>query len=209
MLFQPTRPLPQSYYIAVSGGPDSMAILAYLSKYNVSKIKGVLHYNHGSGEFADQAEKLVTNYCQDKRLLLLKSKNTETPPKGESKEAFWREKRYKFFAQINGEQIPIILGHNLNDCVEEYIINCFVRFHPERKVIGYYGPCCTIRPFRTWRKESMVNYCEANNIPYLNDPSNNDPSFLRNNIRLNLIPEILKVNKGLFTTITKMIVSES
>lgn len=211
MLFQLTHPLPYRCYVAVSGGADSMAALHFLLnstwKGHSRRVVGIIHVNHGTGFYADEAQRLVKEFGASHPFLLTGiSEKIGPPPEGRSKEDYWREERYKVFSQYN--DYPIVTAHHLDDCVEQYIINKMVLFN-NRNVISYYGPCGVVRPFRTWTKESILEYCEKHKIEYLDDPSNEDTRFLRNNIRHNVIPTLLKMNPGLKNQVRKLIVEES
>lgn len=201
MLVILTKPLPTECVVAVSGGPDSMGALHFLRK----RVKKVIHINHGTGEFANAAQILVQDYCYKLGIHVEVTTVTEQPPKGESKEQFWRNKRQMVYAN---QDLPIVTGHNLDDCVEEYLINKLVRFS-DKTVMSYYGLNGVIRPFRTTPKSAFIGYCNHNRVPYLIDPSNADNSYLRNSIRNILIPSILKdVSPGLVNSVYKLIIDE-
>ncbi len=55
-MFKLNHKIPKDIAIAVSGGADSMAAVDFLRK---NRNLTVLHYNHGTGDFADAAECLV------------------------------------------------------------------------------------------------------------------------------------------------------
>ena len=100
--------------------------------------------------------------------------------------------------------MPIVLAHNLDDCVEQYVINTVVR--PSKTVtIRYNGPSNTIRPFRTWKKSDIIDYAKRNNLTYIEDPSNSDDSLTRNYVRHQIIPLILNVNPGLYTQVKEKV----
>ena len=82
--------LPKKITIAVSGGVDSMAALDFLRR---SREVEVLHYNHGTGAYADLATKLVRGYCRRHSLHCITGHNQEEMPSGVSSEAWWREQR--------------------------------------------------------------------------------------------------------------------
>ena len=57
--------LPRRPCVAVSGGPDSMAVLDFLSRKNPV----VLHFNHGT-QHGEDAELFVRDYCKENNLEL-------------------------------------------------------------------------------------------------------------------------------------------
>jgi len=197
-MFKLNYKIPKDVAIAVSGGADSMAALDFLRKNrNIT----VLHYNHGTGEFADDAERLVKAYCQQYSLEFYVGHNTEEMPAGVSAEAWWREKRYTWFDQITS--LPIITAHHLDDVAETWL---FTSMHGYPKLIpslrGKY-----IRPFLTTRKEVFENWCLRKCVPYIEDPSNTDVSYMRNYIRNIMMPHALSINPGFHKVLKKNILS--
>ena len=56
-----------------------------------------------------------------------------------------------------------------------------------------------LRPFLATAKSSLEFYAAVHGVPYLEDPSNEDLKYSRNRIRHQVVPEMLKVNPGLYT----------
>lgn len=200
MLFKMTHKLPNKLWVAVSGGVDSMSALHWLNKGN--KVSGVVHVNHSTGVFSDCAAGLVKDYCKDNNISLRQYKLGGLPPPGVSKEAWWRDKRYELFSDIDGQ---VVLAHNLNDCVEEYVMCMMVRGF--RATIHYNHANC-IRPFRMWERSSIEEYARRNEIPFVNDPSNTDTKYKRNFIRHKLLPKAYTLNPGLNKLVARLIVEQ-
>jgi tRNA(Ile)-lysidine synthase len=204
-------PLPDNnkFFVACSGGVDSMAVLHWLAKGNRMPY-GIIHVHHNTGSYADQALAFVTqqyqNYCFD-----LFIRRVEAPmPAKVSKEAWWREQRYKAFQDVldtTNKPYPIILAHNLDDCLEQFIISTTIRIKPNT-IIPYNGPSNTIRPFRTWLKSEIIDYAKRNNIDWIEDPSNKNTNFLRNKVRHDVVPLIRKINPGIDKHIKNLIITE-
>ena len=110
-----TGKIPRRVAVAVSGGIDSMAALDFLRR---SHEVVVLHYNHGT-PYAPKAEALVRGYCIEHQLTLVIGRCHEEMPAGVSKEAWWRDQRYKFFTDATSS--PIVTAHHLDDQVENWI----------------------------------------------------------------------------------------
>ena len=100
-----TGNVPKQVAIAVSGGIDSMAALDFLRR---SRDVVVLHYNHGT-PYAPKAEALVRAYCMKHKLTVVIGRCKEEMPAGVSKEAWWRDQRYKFFEEATS--LPLSLIH--------------------------------------------------------------------------------------------------
>ena len=177
-----------------------MAVLHWLNKPN-SGLIGVVHVVHNTPHSMEAAN-FVNWYCEEKGIWFAGSMiSEEDPPKGESKESWWRDQRYDCFENlIYGEESdnPIILAHHFDDCLEEYIMCTMIRGYSG--TIPYSRGRC-IRPFRLWKKKDILGYAERNEIPYIEDPSNEDTKFKRNYIRHELVPQILKMNPGVYNIV--------
>ncbi len=179
--------------IACSGGVDSMAILDFLIKGRHNPY--VIYFNHNT-EHGSEAEKFVTNYCEENNLKLFIGR-TDLNPKS-NKEKVWSDLRYEYFSQFD---FPIITCHHLDDCVETYIFSCLRGF---QSVIPY-SKGNVIRPFLLNEKKVFESWCEQKGVPFIQDESNFSTDYSRNKIRHNIVPEALIVNPGLKTVVKKMI----
>lgn len=185
----PTRP----FYLACSGGPDSMAALDFLiqGRHNFK----VVYFDHGTFHGA-QAREFLADYCDAIGIDLVIGEITSECPKGESRENHWRKERYRFFADLNA---PIVTAHNLDDAVEWWV---FSSLHGNPTLIP--GKIEHVhRPFLLTKKEALKSWCDERQVPYITDPSNRDESFMRPIIRHRIVPEALRVNPGLYKVIVK------
>lgn len=183
--------VPREIYIAVSGGPDSMAIVDFLKRSHQVKL---LHFNHGT-KHGEIAEKFVRNYANQNNLEIHIGIINSACPKNKSQEEFWREERYKFFDKFNG---PIVMGHNLDDAVETWIMTCLCgegRIIPS--VRGKY-----IRPFLICKKQELLDWCINKCVDFVIDEGNEDNKFNRVKVR-KLMPKLLEVNSGLYKVVKK------
>ena len=170
------------------------------------RVVGVIHLDHNT-PYGSKACEFVQDVVSDSGLPLHLRKLTRTPELGHSPENWWREQRYRFFKEVSAinDNIPIILAHNLDDCLEEYVMCTMVRGYPS--TIPYQHPPC-IRPFRLWSKSDIYNYAALNEIKFLEDPSNQDPKYKRNLIRHQIIPPLLKLNPGVYQIVKRLILKE-
>ena len=186
--------IPQKVAVAVSGGADSMAVLDFLSRSR--RDVSALYFNHGT-DFSEEAQHLVESFCKERGIKLSLGRVARERQKKESKEEYWRNERYSFFSSFSDSKI--ITCHHLDDAVETWI---FTSLHGNPMLIPY-SRDNFLRPFLTTRKSSLIDWCERKDVPYLNDPSNSDTSYMRNFIRHKLIKNALVVNPGLYKVVKK------
>jgi tRNA(Ile)-lysidine synthetase-like protein len=189
--------LPRKLCVALSGGPDSMAILDFLIRGG--RDVTALHFDHGT-EHGKEARAFVTEYCIANRIpLIVGTANREQSP-DESPEEFWRNMRYDFFNEIHTYRI--VTAHTLDDQVENWI---FTSLHGMGRLIPYRRAPNIVRPFLTTTKADLLDWCDRKNIPFVTDPGNSDEKYMRSLIRTKIIPEALRVNPGLFKVIKKKV----
>jgi tRNA(Ile)-lysidine synthase len=195
--------IPENIAVAVSGGADSMAALDFLHNGGKRSVT-ILHFNHGS-EHADEAESFVREYAEEKGLPLFAGKLTRELRPRESKECYWREQRYAFFNLFSstvGKGIPIVTCHHLDDLVETWI---FTSLHGTPRLIPRRRDNY-VRPFLSTRKAELLSWCKRKGVPYVEDPSNSNTSYMRNYIRHVLLPSALRVNPGIHKVLRKKII---
>ncbi|MDX1535263.1 MAG: tRNA lysidine(34) synthetase TilS [Candidatus Spechtbacterales bacterium] len=189
--------IPRKIHIAVSGGPDSMTALDFLSNnHDVT----AMYFHHGT-KFGDDCMEFVSDYCKKNDIPLLTEKISRKKKKSESPEEYWRNERYAWF---NSFDAPIVTAHNLDDAVEWYI---FTSLHGEAKLIPYKNNN-VIRPFLITSKSEFLEWAERKNVPFLKDPANSDRKYARSTIRHDIMPHALKVNPGLYKVVRKMLQEE-
>lgn len=188
--------IPNEICVAVSGGPDSMAVLDFV---NTGKRKVVAaHFNHGT-EHGQHAELFVTQYCKEHNIELLIGRANREKAKSESPEEYWRNIRYDF---LNNIDMSVITAHVLDDQVEQWIMTSL---HGTSRLIPFSNKNI-IRPFIGTTKAELISWCNRKGVPYIVDPSNSSEKYMRSYVRTQLLPHALKVNPGLFKVIRKKVI---
>jgi len=189
--------LPRQIYVACSGGVDSMAAVDFLRRnHDVF----VLHFNHGT-EHGNNAYEFVGNYCADNDIGFLT--NVGTPrdkERNESQEEYWRSIRYDWLERCTERQI--VTAHHLDDCVETWV---WSSMHGTGKIIPYSRNNRVLRPFRMTRKRDLELWADLKNVPHIVDDSNKDTCYTRNYIRHTMMPNVLRINPGIYKTIAKKV----
>jgi len=189
--------IPSTVVIACSGGVDSMVVTHFL-KQGRRKIR-LAYFNHDTAH-SQHAQQFVEQFAFDNKLDLFIGKVKGTKKK-RSLEEFWRDERYAFFERIQTDFL--ITCHHLDDAVETWVMSAL---HGKCKLIPYHRKKNIYRPFLMTSRKTIKEYAERKNVKWVEDPSNDTTQYIRNHVRHNLMPGILKVNPGIRTTIRKKLI---
>jgi len=189
--------IPRKVTIACSGGIDSMVVAHFLLK---GKREVQLAYFNHDTVHSRTAQKFVEQYADENKLNLIIGKVAGTKNR-QSMEEFWREERYKFLDSVETEYL--ITCHHLDDCMETWLMSSM---HGKSKLIPYKRGENIYRPFLMTTKSAIRSYAQSKGIRWIDDPSNAKTYFMRNHVRHNIVPQALKVNPGLRTTIRKKLI---
>ncbi len=191
-----------SLVAAVSGGPDSMALLALLSKlqhkYRLKIV--VAHVNHGLLKRQSAAAQTLVKrfsealsfpfYSKTIDLKALAKKNRR------SIEEMGRMERYRFFEEIakKSRSRKIVTAHTLDDQAETVLLR-LLRGSGLRGLAGIppirkQGPFEVIRPLIDSQKDSLLKFLRESHIRFAVDRTNQSTVFTRNRVRHELIPAL-------------------
>jgi tRNA(Ile)-lysidine synthase len=190
----------EHFYVACSGGVDSMAIASF---YKLGNKKFTLAYfNHGTQQ-ANSMEKHVLEWGMknDVPVVVGTINDARTLGKGHSPEEYFRTCRYEWFDKLPVSSI--ITCHHLNDVAETWI---FSNLHGEAKLIAARRGRF-LRPFLTTPKENLTEWCLRHGVDWVEDRSNNDLNIPRNLIRHVILPQSLKINPGLLKVLRKKLLA--
>jgi tRNA(Ile)-lysidine synthase len=190
----------------VSGGPDSMALLHVLAALAPTLgIKIIAVYvNHQLRP--DEAEKEV--FLVEQRALSLGASfvTCRIDVKGEAEkrkisiEHAARELRYDFFVRVAEKFLAekIAVAHTADDQAEGVLLR-LIRGTGRTGLSGMkmMRDGRIIRPFLTTAKEQLLAYLDERHIPFLTDSSNLERHYLRNRVRLDLIPYLRGFNPNI------------
>lgn len=186
-----------SVLVAVSGGPDSVALLSVLHhlapSWNLSLT--VVHCNYGlRGAEADEDASFVASLCRRLSLpCLIRSLTIPSPQTGlsSSLQARARELRYRLFQDLSAELgvDRVALGHTADDQAETVLLR-MLRGAGLRGLAGmpHRRGRLFVRPLLAVTRREILAYLKAMSLSYRTDSSNTTPIYLRNRIRHELIP---------------------
>jgi len=182
---------------AVSGGPDSTALLVWLLERRADV--AAAHYDHGLRAGSERDAEHVAALCERLGVHLVLERRSAPVPGG-SLMAAARTLRYDFLERAlaaTGRDV-VCLGHTADDVVEGAVLHLLrgsglagLRGMPERR-----GPF--LRPLLDVWRSDIEAYLAERGIEALCDPSNSDSErFSRARVRHLLLPALERDRPGL------------
>ncbi len=195
------------FYIAVSGGIDSMVLLHLFQHFQFSF--GVLHCNFKlRGEESDADMRFIHDYCEENNIQLkIGFFETELIAKElkESIQVTARNLRYNwFYEQMQENNVDFVAtAHHLDDQVETFLIN-LTRGTGLEGLTGIPSQNDKIiRPLLPFTRIEIEQYAKENNIKWREDSSNASDKYLRNKIRHSVIPILKEINPSFLASFQK------
>jgi len=199
--------------VAVSGGPDSLALLHLLAQASPTFSLELVaaHYNHHLRPTASRDAEQVAHLAQTWGLpCIVGQGQVETLAKtwGMGLEAAARRARYTFLGEVAQAQQAetVVTAHHADDQAETVLLQVL------RGTSAAWGlrPIAPL-PFNPhlhlWRpllhasKAQLLDYCQRQAIAFLHDESNDDPRFTRNYLRQQLAPHLAHINPAWITAL--------
>lgn len=180
------------FLLACSGGLDSVVLahLCYQCKLDFS----VAHCNFKlRGGESDRDEKFVQELAKKlNKSFLVKGFNTSDYVKNHkvSVQMAARDLRYEWFNQMMEEQhIKILVtAHHADDNLETFIIN-LSRGTGIKGLTGIPSRTSnTMRPLLPFSRKRILEYANSEEIMWREDQSNVETKYLRNKVRLQIVP---------------------
>lgn len=194
----------KSILVAVSGGADSVALLALLRETALERPVRLTaaHFEHGiRGEASLQDAAFVRRLCADWNVPILEG-SADVPAiarrQGVGVETAAREARYAFLkeAREKAQADVIALAHHRDDQAETALMHLF-RGAGLQGVSGMRERENDLfRPLLQFSKETLVSYLQERKIEWREDATNQALDTPRNGLRLQVIPEAERYYPG-------------
>lgn len=173
--------------VGVSGGLDSVVLLHLLSRVIPTEHLVVAHMDHQiRPESAEDAEWVR---CLCKSWKISQCVISKRGP-GKTSENAMRIDRLAFLKQVQRETLArgIVLGHHADDQVETLLIR-LIRGTRLEGLGGMKAKNGTLlRPLLNFTKSELLTYAQKHRLQWREDSSNQDPTYLRNRLRKELVP---------------------
>lgn len=177
---------PGKYVVAVSGGVDSIVLLDLL-RQNKDLELVVAHFDHGIRSNSSDDRLLVEQVAKKHKLVFHFDEGNLGP---NTSEATARAKRYEFLnnTKKKTKSNAVITAHHQDDLLETAIIN-LLRGTNRRGLSSMYSSDI-IRPLLPYKKQDLLKYATVHNLVWNEDSTNQDTKYLRNYIRLEIVPKL-------------------
>ena len=185
---------PARWLVAYSGGVDSTVLLHALVRSAATRPIVAVYVDHGlhpdSPAWASRCQAFAESLGIDfigRRITV--PERTDTGP-----EAAARQARYAALLSIVGDSDCLLSAHHEKDQAETLLLNLLRGSGPAGLAgIGTrqtFGRGYLLRPLIGVEGDALVDYARANDLEWIDDPSNEDTRFDRNFLRREIIPRL-------------------
>ncbi len=199
--------------VAVSGGPDSVALLQvlYAWRESLGLALAVVHLDHGLRGKESMDDAVFVKRLAQQLALPFFCKPLHVPHwlrerKGESVQAVARERRYACLRDVAGEwgATKVAVGHTQDDQTETVLMWMLrgaglaglsgmpARRHPD-----------VIRPLLQVSRSELLRYLEKKECGFRVDSSNASPKYMRNRLRHELVPLLKTFNPRVVSMLSR------
>lgn len=205
---RPTASHPPAVAVAVSGGPDSMALLWVVWK--TASDQGLrtwaLHVHHGLQPAADEWPVHIGEECRrwsvqypDRPPINLRIHRVGgRPPRGHSVEDWARDARYAALVKMaqNAGVDLLLLGHHRGDQAETFLLQALRGAGPKGLAamprLQWREGVCLARPWLDQPRQAVRTLSESAGIESVEDPSNQETRYARNRVRKTVWPVLIE-----------------
>lgn len=179
--------------VAVSGGPDSFALLAAVHRWAPAHLVVAATFDHGTGPHATAACTRVVAWCAARGIPV----ETGRPAAPLARtEAAWRAARWRFLREVATRHGARVATAHTRDDQAETVCMRLLRHAGVRGLAGLAAPGPVRRPFLALPRATVHAWAAATGLPVVHDPANDDRAFLRSRVRHELLPALERAAPG-------------
>ncbi|QSQ32044.1 tRNA lysidine(34) synthetase TilS [Xanthomonas translucens] len=187
-------PAPAAVLVALSGGLDSSVLLHALAHQPHYRRAGLraLHVHHGLHADADAWADHCAGFCAALAIPLQVLRVQVPRDSGHGLEAAARQARRAAFAQVLGEGEWLALAQHRDDQAETFLLRALRASGPDglaaMQGLRSFAQGMLWRPLLALPRSALHAYAQRHALHWIEDPSNADPGFDRNFLRLQVVP---------------------
>jgi len=198
-LAEALAPMPtmKAYWVALSGGADSVALLHALCQLREALAPaeiGAIHVHHGLHRLADGWERDCRRLCAELEVALHVRRVDGRAACGESPEAAARRARYDALASVLGAGEAVCTAHHERDQAETLLLQLVRGAGPAglagMPTVAPLGKGWLVRPLLDASPAGLRDYLGRQGVAWLEDPGNVDQRFDRNYVRREILPRL-------------------
>ncbi|KAF1718291.1 tRNA lysidine(34) synthetase TilS [Pseudoxanthomonas yeongjuensis] len=189
-----TRPGPGPLLVGFSGGLDSTVLLHALSQDPAIRMHGLraMHVHHGLQALADDWAAHCARFCASIGVPLSIVRVNVARDSGDGLEAAARKARYGAFETALAASEVLVTAHHRDDQAETFLLRALRGSGPDG--LAAMRPWRKFAAGRHWRplletpRDDLLAYAQQRDLPWLDDPSNEDTRHARNFLRQRILP---------------------
>jgi len=182
--------------LAVSGGPDSMAMLALAhAAFPGQTVAATV--DHGLRPESTDEAKMVAGYCAAAGVAHETLSIATPPDAGDNIQSWARQERYALLRRwaVEAGATSLATAHHADDQAETFLMRAArgsglsglsavrARLDIDMKVAGRQQKLALVRPLLGWRHQELRAVATDAAVPFVDDPSNVDDRFDRTRFR--------------------------
>lgn len=188
----------KDYYVALSGGADSLVLLNELKKLKKDNNFNLIaiHINHNIQKDSKKWKTFCEDICKKNEIKFISHSLKRKKNSSSNLEKKLRDERYRFFEKTLEKNSILFMAHHLDDVIETFFLSALrgsgiegLSSIPKERFLGK-GKL--VRPFLNISKSEILVRAKKDKLKFIKDPSNKDNSFNRNYLRNEVLPKIEK-----------------
>ncbi|MXV34320.1 tRNA lysidine(34) synthetase TilS [Xanthomonas sp. LMG 8989] len=187
-------PAPAPLLLGFSGGLDSTVLLHLLAQHPSYRAAGLraLHVHHGLHAEADVWAAQCAQACAALAVPLQVVRVQVPRDSGDGLEAAARQARRHAFAQALQPGQWLALAQHRDDQAETFLLRALRASGPDglaaMQALSDFAGSRLWRPLLAQPRSALHAYAQQHGLQWIDDPSNADPGFDRNFLRLQVLP---------------------
>lgn len=197
MAFDPDRLLlsapleATAFCVAYSGGGDSTALLAALSRLKLPALRAI-HVHHGLQAIADDWVLHCERRCEQLGIPLQVVRVSIEPDDALGLEAAAREARHQALMQTLQPGEVLVMAHHRDDQAETFLMRALrgsgVRGLGSMRTLRTFGAGWLWRPLLDVRRSELLDWVAAQGLDWVDDPHNAELRYERVRLRREVLP---------------------